>query len=1055
MTDENGCESAQSFTINDGATPILTLDTTSPAACGQDIGAATVSVTGGTGILTYTWSHDSSLDAPSITDVPGDDYTVTVSDEFGCSSELTITIDASDTPIIAEDTNLAASCGEPDGSTSVSVTGGTEPYTYTWSHDATLNSNSATNLAADAYLVTVTDANGCSDEVSISVGNQDGPVLTIDETNDATCGDDNGTATVSATDGTGTLTYTWSHDASIEGTSVGSLAPDDYSVTVTDANGCESVQSFTIAPSDSPVLILETTTPAACGELIGSATVSTTGGTGELTYDWAHEDDLNSPTTSGLPAGTYNVIVLDESGCSDELEVIIEGSTAPEVVEDGNTPTSCGQSDGAASVSVTGGAAPYSYLWSHDDSIDSESITDLSASNYTVTVTDTNGCTDEVAITIANQDGPVLAIDATTDATCGQSNGSATVATTGGTGTLTYVWSHDAGITSAEATDLPAGDYTVTVTDGNACESLVDITINDTTLPTLTEATNTPASCGSDNGSLSALAADGTGTYTYVWSHDAAITSAEATDLPAGDYTVTVTDEAGCTATVNMTLTGFPGINITEDAISAASCGESNGTASVAITDGTEPVSYTWSHDATVTGASASNLPAGEYTITVTDANTCTSEVTVTVANENGPEASGTATAAACASTDGTASVTATGGTAPYTYLWNDPLAQTTANVTGLAPGDYITTVTDANNCIITTTVTVEGFIPPPVVTCGDVTDTSVEFLWTAVPGAESYEVTINGNTQTVAADELSIIQTGAEGETISISVTAVGAVVCGISETVDWQCTVLTTNCPPQPADILNLNASYCLGDGSIPLTANPAGGSFMIDGLPATNLDPASLGPGVHDISYSYLDADGCLFTGSTTVSISNATVTASPANVIIASGSTIALNAVGTSGLGGALSYTWSPAEGLSCTDCANPIATPNGSTTYTVTVVDEYGCAASASVSIGVTFENTVVVPNAFSPNGDGFNDLFRVRGNNIEEIEVHIYNRWGQEVYNKTSVDLAEGWDGTFKDIPMEIGVYVYYAYIRFKDNPNEEEDTKEVEFIKGNVTLIR
>jgi gliding motility-associated-like protein len=165
------------------------------------------------------------------------------------------------------------------------------------------------------------------------------------------------------------------------------------------------------------------------------------------------------------------------------------------------------------------------------------------------------------------------------------------------------------------------------------------------------------------------------------------------------------------------------------------------------------------------------------------------------------------------------------------------------------------------------------------------------------------------------------------------------------------------------------------------------------------------------------------------------------------IIELGSSVVLLANASSSLSGDITYSWSPSATLSCANCANPTATPTETTTYMVTAVDEFGCSATASVTITVFQENKSILPNAFSPNGDGVDDIFHVTGKNIVSVDLYIYNRWGNEVYTATDISTEEGWDGKYKGMDVEIAVFVYYANVRYSDGKEE--------FLRGNVTVVR
>ncbi|MBK8471974.1 MAG: gliding motility-associated C-terminal domain-containing protein [Sphingobacteriales bacterium] len=150
---------------------------------------------------------------------------------------------------------------------------------------------------------------------------------------------------------------------------------------------------------------------------------------------------------------------------------------------------------------------------------------------------------------------------------------------------------------------------------------------------------------------------------------------------------------------------------------------------------------------------------------------------------------------------------------------------------------------------------------------------------------------------------------------------------------------------------------------------------------------------------------------------------------------------------SGLDGAISYEWITATGLSCTDCAAPTAQPAQTTLYTVQASDNFGCVAEASALVNIIRNNVIVVPNAFSPNGDGNNDVFRLQGTNVKTITLHVYNRWGNNIYTATGDLNSVSWDGSYNNAAVEIGVYVFQADITYQDGKTE--------MLKGNITVLR
>jgi hypothetical protein len=281
------------------------------------------------------------------------------------------------------------------------------------------------------------------------------------------------------------------------------------------------------------------------------------------------------------------------------------------------------------------------------------------------------------------------------DPSCfGGNDGEASVSVNGGTAPYTYLWSD--GQTTATATGLTAGTYTVTVTDANDCSVSESITLTEPT-ELLAEVVAGSIDCfGESDATATVTASGGTPPYTYLWDDPASQTTATATGLPAGTYQVTVTDSQGCIVVESITIVEPAALELTIDSDDVLCFGESTGSATANVSGGTPDYTYLWSDGQTT--QIATGLAAGTYEVTVTDANGCEITESITITQPEEILLSTATTDANCSdSDDGTATVTATGGTAPYSYLWSD--GQTTQTAIGLAAGDYSVTVTDTNGC--------------------------------------------------------------------------------------------------------------------------------------------------------------------------------------------------------------------------------------------------------------------------------------------------------------------------------------------------------------------
>lgn len=726
VTDFNGCQTTRSFTVNQPATALTAIPSSTDVSCnGGSNGTATVTPSGGTPSYTYSWAPSGGT-AATATGLAAGTYTCTITDANACQITRTVTISQPATAITVTpvaQTNIACN-GGATGAATVEVTGGTPNYTYSWSPSGG-TAATAIGLTAGTYTVTVTDANGCIGQQSFTITQPTAMVLTPSQTNVSCNGGANGSASVAVTGGTPSYTYSWAPSGGTNATAMG-LVAGTYVVTVTDANGCEKTQSFTIGQPTAMVLTPSQTNVSCNGGTNGSASVAVTGGTPGYTYSWAPMGGT-AATATGLPAGNYTVTVTDANNCSTTQDFSITQPTALVATADGQTNVSCsGGTNGSATVAVTGGTGTYTYSWAPTGGT-AATASGLTAGTYTVTVTDANSCQTTQSFTITEPTALVATAAAQTNIACnGAATGSATVAVTGGTGAYTYAWAPSGG-TAATASGLAAGTYTVTVTDANGCTATESFTLTQPTALVATASAQTNLSCnGGANGSATVAVTGGTPGYTYSWAPSGG-TSANATGLTAGTYTVTVTDANGCTATQSFTLTQPAPFVVTPSQTNVSCNGGANGSAEVSVTGGTGTYTYSWAPSGG-TSAAAYGLAAGTYTVTIKDANLCqtTQSFTITQPAALIATSAGQTDVSCNGGNDGTATVAVTGGTGLYTYSWA-PMGGTAATATGLTAGTYTVTVTDANGCTGTQSFTISEASASITVATADVEDVTVE----------------------------------------------------------------------------------------------------------------------------------------------------------------------------------------------------------------------------------------------------------------------------------------------------------------------------------------
>jgi len=706
VTDANGCQDSTTATLTQPSLfTIFTVDLID-AHCGQSDGSAIVNSVGGTLPHTYLWNDPSAQTDTLATGLSAGTYTVVFTDAVGCSDSLTLVLNDLPGPGINNISSTTVTCsGDSTGTATVDAGGGTEPYTYLWDDMNAQTDSIATGLPTGTYNVSVTDNFGCQVTTSTSVATLPALVLSTSST-PANCGLTDGTATVSVTGGSPPYSYAWNTSPAQTDTTATGLSLGIYTIVVTDTNGCTDSASVGISNLGGPTVLISDSTNISCaGDSTGSATVSASGGTTPYTYLW---DDPNAQTDSmatGLPAGTYTVNVADAGGCGTVVSVVISepGALALSFT---STPAACGDSSGTCTVSVSGGIAPYNYVWNNMSAQTDSTATGLYAGTFSVTVTDDSGCA-AVDSTVISQTIAFTLTSAAINVQCnGDSSGTAIVSTAGGSTPFTYAWGDPGLQTTANATGLPAGSYTVVVTDSAGCVDSSSVTVSEPSALGGTF-TVTDASCNGDcDGSITASPSGGTGSassWSLIWNTgDTALTI---TSLCAGTYAVLMIDSVGCSAADSAQVTEPVLMSVTATSTDASCNGIADGTLSATVTGGNAPLTYSW------TGGLPPNpthsvVSPGSYTVTVTDSSGCMAIDTVVVNEPSAMNLIVTPTPSIC-SNGGEAAVTVSGGTSPYTYIWDDPNGTTGAMVF-VGAGTYTVTVTDANGCsqIGSTTVT-------------------------------------------------------------------------------------------------------------------------------------------------------------------------------------------------------------------------------------------------------------------------------------------------------------------------------------------------------------
>jgi gliding motility-associated-like protein len=927
--------------------PTLTLSVASQTnvnCFGANTGTASVSTSGGTGPYTYTWSPG-NLNGASQSALSAGTYTISIKDANNCTGTGTVIITqptASLSAVISATTG--ASCGSSTGGATVTASGGTAGYTYSWAPSGGTTAG-VSNLAAGGNTVTITDSKGCTRTAVATINSASGPTLSVVSQASVNCfGASTGSASVNPTGGTGPYTYTW-NPGNLSGSSQTGLAAGTYTINVADASQCSGTTTLTITqPTSAISAVISSTIATGCGTSTGGATVTASGGTPGYTYSWTPSGGTTVGVTN-LGSGSNSVTVTDTKGCNVTVVANITTAGGPTLSVVSQASVNCfGASTGSATVNGNGGTAPYTYTW-NPGNLSGASQTGLAAGTYTINITDAGLCAGSGTILISQPTTSLnAAITATLPAGCGTSTGEATVTASGGTPSYTYAWL-PSGAVGSGATGLSVGNNTVIVVDANSCSVTAIANIISAGGPTLSVASQTNVNCfGASTGSATINATGGTGPFSYTWT-PGNLSGSSQTGLSAGTYTVNVTDASSCaSSTVVIISQPTTSISATISNTTAPACGLSNGSASVTANGGTPNYTYSWTPNVGST-PSVSNLSSGNSTVTVTDANGCSTSAVVTLASVSGPTLSvvsqGSVT---CFGTNsGTATVNSVGGSGPYTYTWS-PGNLTGATQTSLSAGIYTVTVQDANQCTGTGTVAVSqptagitGTISTTPTGCG----TSVgSATVTANGGVPAYTYTwgptagsgtsISG----LAAGSYSVIISDSKGCTVtvntSISTTGTGPALSVTSQS--------NASCGNTSNGAANINAT---GTGPYTYTWTPTGG----------NVSSAS---GLAGGNYTVFVADASLCISTITINITQpppiiVTVTSTPANCGLYDGTATA-NATGGNGT---ITYLWS-------TNTNSATASGLSSGTYSVLITDGAGCTATGFTNVNSVGTLTVDV-----------------------------------------------------------------------------------------------
>ena len=1037
IIDVNNCQTIVTVIINDlsGLTASISSQTDVTCNAGND-GSVTIIASGSSAPYQYsidggiTWQSSGTFNG-----LNAGSYTIISEDANNCQFPVSVTIIEPTLLIGSFNASTDVTCnGGADGDITVSASGGTIPYQFSIDGGTTWqNSGFFSGLSAGSYTITIEDILGCQTTLNTTVNEPTIVNGAIANTNDVSCnGGNDGSLTVIGSGGISPYQYsidggiTWQSSGTF-----GTLSAGNHIVTVEDLNGCQTTITVTINEPASVIATATTVSNATgAGLCDGITTVNVTGGTLPYTYLW--DDPLGQTTQSAnsLCAGTWCVIVTDAMGCVDtSCTTVIEPGMINIISTQINIDCN-GNCNGSIDISVNGGVIPYTYAWSGPNGFTStiEDPTGLCAGVYDLVLTDFNSITSTHSLTISEPTVMSASVIGTTNALCNSScDGTADISISGGSAPYLFAWSGPNGFTAntEDINGLCAGNYSVIITDDSLCTTSLNISINEPSIIVLNTTFNS-SNCGQADGSVGVTAIGGTvlSNYSYIWSLAGITigTNAIESNLTAGAYDVTVTDDNGCTSTTTETITDIGGGIASTTADIMVSCnGLCDGQATVTMIGGTAPFVYVWGSGTTPTLATTGGLCAGSNSITVTDDVGCISAGTVIITEPANVTATTNTIDETClGDCQGSVTIIGSGGTSPYLYSFDNGVTFGPSNtLSSLCANTYNLAIEDINGCRYSFNIdilpgipyadaTVAGFGP----LCEDVSPVTMTTagtggVWSGpgVTGNQFNPASVGPGTYTVAYEISTLC-----GDTGTFDVTVLPLPIVSFIADIYSGCEPLLVNFT-STGDPTVL-CYWDFGDGGVSSDCGSTSYTYI--------------NPGIFDVTLTVVDANDCqntltepAFIEVYTVPIADFTFGPQPTTIL---DPTIYFNDQSIN----AVQWNWDFSS-LDSSTLQNPSYNFDNFGSFEVELIATSieGCTDTAINTIYIEDEFLVYVPNAFSADGNGVNDIFLPITNGIDPFNyvLYIFNRWGELIFEAHHPD--QGWDGSFKGRKSEQGVYVY------------------------------
>ena len=963
-------------------------------------------------------------------------YVVKVADKFNCETSISFEIKSGSAGMTVAESIQNVTCASPtSGRINLSVQGGEAPYTYLWSNGST--SKDLVGVSAGIYQVLVKDSKGCSFQGSYTISTpssiQLGETLTM-----PSCGSmSNGQIKLNITGGTAPYSYLWSNGSTQN--QLQNLSPGTYSVKVTDASGCSVEKQYALSNLSTLTLASFQKQDVTCfGDNSGKIDLNITGASGTIQAAWS--DGSNSINRTNLAPGSYSVILKDQHCEISSSFQILGPSEALSATGSAQNP-SCSGNDGKISLNPKGGTSPYTYKWSNGAV--TKDLNGLGQGKYTVDITDKNGCSFQASFDLVSP-MPITIEETLKDPSCaGNSDGSISLKITGGNTPYTYLWSN--GSTQSSIQNLAAGTYKVKITDATGCSVEKEFAVKNLSGLNLTSFQKQDVTCfGINSGKIDLNLSGATGTIQVKWSDGS--TAVNRNNLAPGTYSVSIKD-LHCEISSTFQITG------PQEALSAAtipvnpSCAGNDGKITLTPKGGTAPYTYKWSNGSV--SKDLNGLGQGKFTVDITDKNGCSFRTSVDLVSPLPITIEETLKDPSCAGTaDGAISLKISGGNTPYTYLWSN--GSTQSSLQNLTAGSYKVKISDATGCSVEKEYSVKNqsqltvaVLKVDPVSCGGGNDGRIVLSVTGGKGTVKvkWEDGFTGLERTNLKSGTYKIQVSDEsncGISSEVKVEEANPLQARIENAIEMDCDLGQLKGRAWVA-ISGGKAPYAIrwenGDqsgneilfnqsGVLKVTVKDALGCQTEVEAKVTFPDYNYQGGARLNFEFRKLN-----FSSEPEVTIEEQIIFESQISPEF-------------------ISWEWDFGDGNKSQE-RNPVHVYKTAGTFEVklTGMDIYGCSLKELSKVVVTQpEEMMVIPNAFSPNGDNLNDCFIPKMKGIKELTLQVFNIWGEKLYAGSGLDII-GWDGTYKGQMVPAGNYIYRI-----DYVNWEGIKKSA---SGSISLIR